>query len=74
MSSHVRWRATVTGTGVEPFSLEADSRDALEQELGDLADLHLGRLKWTIEEVSVPVTGGPDGGAGQRAEQLGMDL
>jgi hypothetical protein len=35
---------------MEPSELVGDSRDELEQRLGDLMDLHLGRLRWTIEE------------------------
>ncbi len=45
-----RWVATIIGSGMEPSELVGDSRDELEQRLGDLMDLHLGRLRWTIEE------------------------
>ena len=72
------WRATVVISGMEPFSIDAAAREELEHHLGDLHDLHLGRISWTIEEVE-EVAGGRHGRAARGAqtlqsEQLALDL
>jgi hypothetical protein len=45
-----KWVATVSGKGMGTSHLEADTRDALETQLGDLQGMHLGRVRWTVEE------------------------
>lgn len=49
-SRQTKWVATVTGSGMGTFHVEAAARDALETELGDLMDMHLGRVRWTVDE------------------------
>lgn len=60
---------------MEPFEVVADSRDELEQRLGDLVDLHLGRPHWTIRERSGDdPSAGPDTVGQTTDQQLRLDL
>jgi hypothetical protein len=64
--------------------LEADTRETLETELGDLQDMHLGRVRWTIAERAAGWTcdgqdgcreaDEPDRKPTHSGNQLGLDL
>jgi hypothetical protein len=82
MSQATKWVATVTGSGMGIFHVEADTLEQLEHDLGDLQDT-VGRIRWGVAEH--PSAWGCDGGDGcatppqsqppsPEADQLGFDL
>jgi hypothetical protein len=57
-----------------PFQIVGDSRDEVEQRLGDLMDVHLGPFHSTVEEREKTEATAPDGPGLLADHQLSLDL